>query len=32
MTVHNPPLFTNGLETVALPATNIDLFFRLLKF
>jgi hypothetical protein len=32
MTVPNPPLFTNGLETVALPATNIDLFFRLLKF
>jgi hypothetical protein len=27
-----PPVFSNGLQVITLPATNADLFFRLQRF
>jgi len=32
VTVPPPPVFSNGLQVITLPATNADLFFRLQKF
>ena len=32
VTVPPPPVYSNGLQIITLPATNADLFFRLQKF